>query len=130
MNLEFWPSVHLPVLVIEAPTGVHFAFDVGGSIHWKRSVQGFVYPIAATGFARAGTLGEQLHSIAFELVGIEDREADQIDALFEGDAMIEIKVDRGRLAESCDSWVPVRLLRASDWLMHGIALPLGCILTW
>jgi Family of unknown function (DUF6210) len=130
VNLQFFPVLHLPVLVIEAPTGVHFSFQVGGSIHWRKSVQGLVYPIAATGFAGADMLGERLHSITFELVGISDQEADQIDALFANDAMIEVKVDRTRMDESCDSWIPVRLLRASDWLVQGFDLPLDCVLTW
>jgi hypothetical protein len=34
------------------------------------------------------------------------------------------------MEESCDSWIPVRLLRASDWLVRGFDLPLGCVLTW
>jgi len=120
----------LPVLVIEAPTGVTFSFDVGGSIHWKRSLQGFIYPVAATGFAKAETLGQRLHSIAFELVAIDDREADEIDKLFAEDLSLELKVDRSRMSDSCDNWIHMKLLRANDWRMQGFDLPLSCVLTW
>ena len=130
MHLEFSPADYLPALVIEAPTGISFSFDVGGSIHWKRTVQGFVYPVAATGFAKAATLGDRLHSIVFELVAIENRDADEIDALFEGDPAVELKVDRSRMSESCDNWIHMKLVRASDWRMQGFDLPLGCVLTW
>jgi hypothetical protein len=129
-QLEFEPASYLPVLVIEAPTGVTFSFQVGGSIHWKRSVQGFIYPVAATGFAKADALGQRLQSIASELVSIEDREANQIDALFEGDDAVELKVDRSKMSDSCDSWIHMKLVRASDWRMQGFDLPLGCVLTW
>jgi len=129
-QFEFDPVYHLPILVIEAPTGVSFSFQVGGSIHWKRSVQGLIYPVAATGFAKADALGQRLHSITFELVSIEDREADEIDALFAGDLAIELKVDRSRMSGSCDSWIHMKLVRANEWRMHGFSLPLACILTW
>jgi len=126
----FFPSSHLPALVIEAPTGVQFSFQVGGSIHWRKSIEGVLYPVAATGFAAADTLGQKLHSIAFELVSLSDREADRIDALFSRDAAIELRVDRDKLSDSCDSWIHMKLLRAGDWLMRGFALPLDCLLTW
>jgi uncharacterized protein DUF6210 len=126
----FYPDFHLPVLVIEAPTGVRFSFQVGGSAHWRKSVQGLIYPVAATGFGKADKLGERLHSIAFELVALSDQEADEIDALFKGDTAIDLKVDRGKMSESCDGWVPMRVVRASDWRMQGFDLPLGCVLTW
>jgi len=116
--------------VIEAPTCVSFSFQVGGSIHWRRSVEGLVYPVAATGFAKVDSLGERLHLIAFELVSIDEREADEIDALFEGDRAIELKVDRGKMSDSCDSWIHMMLVRASSWRMQGFDLPLRCVLTW
>ena len=109
-QFEFYPASWLPVLVIEAPTGVSFSFQVGGSIHWRRSVQGFIYPVAATGFVKTDMLGECLHSITFELVAISDREADQIDALFEGDMAMELKVDWTKMSDSCDGWINMRLV--------------------
>src|SRR5215475_7401677 len=129
-QFAFFPDFYLPVLVVEAPTGVNFSFQVGGSIHWQRSVQGVVYPIAALGFAGAEMLGGQLHSIAFELVSISDQEANRIDGLFAGSLSIELKVDRRKLEDSCDSWIYMRLLRADDWRIQGFVFPLDCILTW
>src|SRR5215470_10326748 len=38
-QFTFFPVSHLAVLVVEAPTGVNFSFQVGGSVHWQRSVQ-------------------------------------------------------------------------------------------
>src|SRR6476620_9770201 len=95
-QFAFCPVFHLSILVIEAPTRVHFSFQVGGSIHWRRSVQGIIYPIAATWFSGAEMLGQRLHSIAFELVSISDQEADNIDALFEESTAIDLEVDRSR----------------------------------
>src|SRR2546427_2136790 len=51
-------------------------------------------------------------SIEFELVSISDEEANRIDALFAGSGSIELKVDRSKLSDSCDSWIYMRLLRA------------------
>jgi hypothetical protein len=93
-------------------------------------VEGFIYPVAATGFAKTDMLGERLHSIAFELVATSDREADQIDAIFEGDKAIELKVDRSKMSDSCDGRIHMRLVRASDWRMQGFDLPLGSVLAW
>lgn len=129
-QLTFFPVSHLPVLVVEVPTGVNFSFQVGGSIHWQRSVQGVIYPIPALGFAGGEMLGGRLHSIAFELVSISDQEANRIDALFTGSPSMELKVDRSKLSDSCDSWIHMRLLRAGDWLIQGFDFPLDCILTW
>src|SRR5262249_31262743 len=129
-QFTFFPAFYLPVLVIEAPTGIHFSFQVGGSIHWQRSVQGVIYPIAALGLAGCEMLGGQLHSIAFELVSISHDEANRIDALFARSRSIELKVDRNKLSDSCDSWIHMRLLRESDWLIQGFDCPLDCILTW
>ena len=129
-QLTFFPASYLPVLVVEAPTGVKFSFQVGGSIHWQRSVQGVIYPIPALGLAGAEVLGGQLHSIAFELVSISDQEADRIDALFAGSRSIELKVDRSKLSDSCDSWIHMTLLGAGNWLIQGFDFPLECILTW
>ena len=128
-QFTFFPVSHLPVLVVEAPTGVNFSFQVGGSIHWQRSVQGVIYPIPALA-AGAEMLGGRLHSIAFELVSISDEEANRIDALFAGSGSMELKVDRSRLSDSCDSWIYMRLMRADDWLIRGFDFPLDCILTW
>ena len=129
-QFTFFPVFRLPVLVVEAPTGINFSFQVGGSIHWPRSAQGVIYPIAALGHAGAEMLGGQLHSIAFELVSISDQEADRIDALFARSASMELKVDRSKLSDSCDSWIHMKLLRASDWLIQGFDFPLDCILAW
>jgi hypothetical protein len=129
-ELVFAPVYHLPTLVIEMASGVNYLFQVGGSIHWEKSVQGIVYPIAASGFVGAETLGDRLNSIAHELISITDVAADKIDALFEGAIFMDLKVDRSKLLDSCDSWVHMTLLRADEWILHGFDFPLGCILTW
>jgi hypothetical protein len=78
-ELGYVTSFRLATLVIEATTGVTFSFQVGGTIHRRRSVQGIVYPIAASYLPGAETLGDELYEIAHELVGLTDPEADRID---------------------------------------------------
>jgi hypothetical protein len=129
-ELGYLPSFSLATLVIESASGVTFSFQVGGSASWRRSVQGIVYPIAASNFAGAETLGDALHEITYELIGITEKEADKIDALFDKAALIALKVDRSRLSDSCDQWIHMTLLRAHDAAFRGFDFPLSCVLTW
>jgi hypothetical protein len=129
-RLFFYPLHRLPTLVIGRESGVEYWFQVGGSACWKRHMEGAIYPLVLTGHRTAGALGDDLHELMYELVGMDSRRADLLDDLLGTFDALGIKVDRTKLDDSCDQWVHVLVEHTNGPYMQDFELPLPCVLAW
>lgn len=120
--LDERPLIHLnspfiAMVLISWPSGVRFEVQCAGTFCYQKRLEGICIP-----FDDEGTIGAQLgklHLICCD-TPLSEADADTIDAILQFKPLeyiypgLPIGVDRARLAESCEAWVPVNILPRDD----------------
>ena len=108
-----------PVLIYPCSSGIIFEVQCGGMVCRTQSVEGVMLPIqfhdVAERFQRLTAGLEELEPGCFGKT-ITPQEADALDALFI-ECWVPLVVNRDRLQESTEAWLPVRIRRKEErWL--------------
>lgn len=104
-DLGCFDDLHLGFLLVEATTDVQYENQVGGHACHQATVEGFAIPVCAQ------FLELQQYFIGPKYggwcnTGIDAADADHIDH-FLRDAKIAAIVDRHRLAQGREAWIPI-----------------------
>ena len=107
-----------PLLILPRPCGVVIAVQAGGIACTWRSVEGLIVPLPIRQIDNRQDndltrLAERLEALHPGCAGrpITDEEADRLDGAFAACA-VSITVNRARLQESTEAWLPVRIREA------------------
>jgi Family of unknown function (DUF6210) len=119
-------------LIVLLPSGVAFKAQVGGTWCRQEIAEGVLVPFENDPPLDAPELAlhAQLRKLLREIAALTDELADAVDHLLSAHHFtMGARVDRARLAESCEAWVYVDLRETNDSIFHGFG---NCkaVLTW
>jgi hypothetical protein len=114
------------LLLIPAETGVIFGHQAGGLRCDQHALEGFVVPLAGAGEAKAFAdwFAERVPGWWSTTDEWTERDCDELDALLgnivsygEGDARQRLSLDRTRLTETSEAWIPVHTALGPGYLI-------------
>lgn len=113
-DLSCFDELHLGFLFVEAVTGVTYENQVGGHACLHAQIEGYVVPICGPFLELQKLFTEQKYGGWCEN-GIDAIDADHIDQ-FMTSVNAGALVDRSRLAESREAWIPITYNQETGFL--------------
>ena len=127
-------------VVILCKSGVYFGNQAGGLACKQPSAEGIFVPISAFGlfFYQREKLFSLLYSYfaspegKYKMCcsnGIDEEDADYLDKIFEH-MNLPFVVDRSRLDEAMEAWLPILILKGTEYGFKWNKYPIKAILVW